>query len=39
MNARFYTKSIKSIRNKITSSYKYNNSQYMNKIDYMMTNI
>ena len=36
MNRCYYTKSVKSIRNKITYSYKCNNSQYMNKSDYMI---
>ena len=34
MNRCYYTISINSIRNKIYHSYKYNNSQYMNKSDY-----
>ena len=39
MNRCFYTKSINKIRKKITYSYKFNNSQYIYKTDYMMLNI
>ena len=39
MNKCYYTISIIIIRNKINYSYKYTNSQYTNKSDYMMMNI
>ena len=39
MNRCYYTTSINNIRNEINYSYKYTNSQYMNKSDYTILNI
>ena len=39
MNICYYTISINNIQNKANYSYKYTNSQYTNKSDYMMMNI
>ena len=39
MNRCYYTTPINNIRNKINYSYKYTNSQYMNKSDYTIMNI